>query len=62
MKKMVYEVHTKYLPMDHPMRGTDVRPTPPRMRACDWLKLWTNARQTKVARMKGLNAFYALPY
>ena len=62
MKKMVYKGHTKYLPMDHPMRGTDVRPIPPKMRACNWLKLWTDARQIEVVGMKGLNAFYALPY
>ena len=62
MKKMVYKGHTKYLPMDHPMRGTDVRPIPPKMKACNWLKLWIDARQTQVPRMKGLNAFFALPY
>ena len=62
MKKMVYKGHTKYLPMDHPMHGTDVRPIPPRLRACNWLKLWIDAGQTKVARMEGLNVFYALPY
>ena len=62
MKKMVYKGHTKYLPTDHSMHGIGVRSIPPRMRACDWLKLWTNAGQIEVAGMKGLNAFYALPY
>ena len=51
-----------YLPMDHPILGTDVRPIPPRMRACNWLKLWTNAGQTQVPKMKGIITFYALPY
>ena len=44
------------------MRVTDVRPIPPKMRACNWLKLWTNARQTQVVGMIKLNVFYALPY
>ena len=61
MKKMVYQGHTKYLPVDHPMRGPDVRPVPARMRACNWLKLWTDAREADLAGIKGLNAFYALP-
>ena len=62
MKNMVYEGHTNYLPMDHPMRGKDVRPIPPKMRAYNWLNLWRDAGQTQVVGMKGLNAFYALPY
>ena len=64
LNKMVYEGHTKYLPMDHHLHGWDHTPIPHRMSVGDWHNAWTEARQRgdSVAGMKGLNALYALPY
>ena len=62
MKKMVYKGHKKYLLIDHPMHGENVRSIPHKMRACDWSKLWIDARKIEVVGIKLLNAFYALPY
>ena len=36
LKKMIYEGHTRFLPMDHPMRGRDLRLVPSRMTVRDW--------------------------
>ena len=44
MKNIVYEGHTKYLPMDHPMRGTDVRPIPPRNERMRLVKIMERCR------------------
>ncbi|MCO5577427.1 hypothetical protein L7F22_031259 [Adiantum nelumboides] len=46
LSKIVYEGHTRFLPMDHPMRGRDKMPIPTRMIVANWKKAWDDARDT----------------
>ena len=59
---MVYEGHTRFLPMDHPMRGRDRRQVPSRMTVSDWKEAWDDGKEFSRQGMKGLNVFFELPY
>ena len=63
LKKMVYEGHTKYLPMDHHLRGRYQREIPKTMTVADWKTAWDdNDDGASLAGIKGVNIFYTLPY
>ena len=67
--KMVYEGHTRFLPIDFYLwiilcEARDKRTIPTRMTIADWKNAWDDANETSssLQGMKGVNAFYALPY
>ena len=62
LKKMVYEGHTKFLPMDHQLRGQDQRQIPQTIKVADWKRAWDNGDGSSLPGMKGVNIFYTLPY
>ena len=50
--------------MDHPLQELDKRAIPTRMTVENWKKAWDDANETSssLQGLKGVNAFYALPY
>jgi hypothetical protein len=70
LKKMIFMGHTKFLPIDHPLRREmnppDVRPIPETTDGYYWLQTWealqTGELVTNHPPMTRLSIFYCLPY
>lgn len=62
-KKMVHEVHTRYLPSNHSLREGIIGPKSPILKASDWLDAWNaRNREERLCGMKRLSIFHDLPY
>ena len=66
LKKIIYLGHTKYLPLDHPMREDDERPIPTEPDGIDWQLTWWNMENNESSQersgMTRLSILYRLSY